>query len=335
MNFYEDYLKDFVDAVSDTVGEGGLARRLAEGDIPSFSEVLNFLLQNLFSESASYLGLLTVFIVVILFCALIRETGGKLHEPVDMAACAVVVVSIIRSGFLSGDILYEGIENISVFVKAFIPVFAALTALSGNITMSGLYGGFSLLAMELFSDINTAVVIPMMNVIMSSGIISFVSGGEKFAAVRKGIRKVVVAVLCGLTTLMLGIMSVNGFAAKGTDTLIYKTGKFVSGSAIPGIGSTISGGFDTVTAGFLAAKSLCGTAGIIIILFASAPYVMRLLMFVSVTWVSEFCADFFSCDTLKLVFEGFKDAGTLILSSYVFELLILTFGIALIMLVGG
>ncbi len=335
VNIYENYFEDFKNAVNNLPGAGDLAEKLLSGDVPDVAEILNFLSQNVLADLADYIRLLSVIMVIIIISSLVREVSGNLRTCVDFAGCATAVIYIIKSGIVSESMVFEGIEAVAVFVKAFIPIFAALCALSGNITLSCVYGGVSLLCMSFFSAVNTKLLVPLINMILSIGIISFVTGGDTFLRVGAVLKKLVIWALCGMSALMLGIMSLNGFAAHGTDTLLYKTGKMVSGSAIPGIGSTISGGFDTVSACFTAAGNLCGTAGIVIILFVVAPYIIRTCMLVGVMAVSAFASEFFSCKALSGTFTGFKDAGIVILSSYAFELLVLVFGIALIMLVGG
>ena len=72
--------------------------------------------------------------------------------------------------------------------------------------------------------------------------------------------KLIVVFQSILTSLILGIMGLNGFVSNGTDTLLGKTSKALMGSAIPGIGSTLSSGYETVSACFYAAKNLIGVA---------------------------------------------------------------------------
>lgn len=330
LNAADTYFEEFRELLRSIDYEGYFdAEKLLLGDFPSISEIFGSILNFVFSEANDYLNLLAFFTAVIIFSVLVREVNKDLEVPVNITATAVVLLMVLNSGYLSEEGLLRGTDTAAFFVKAFVPIFAAVTALCGNLTMSGVYGAAALFCIEIFTKINTDFLMPFINILVSIGAILGMGASDRFDAVSEFLKKAIIWIQCAMSGIILGIMSLNGFVAHGTDTLIFKAGKMVSGAAIPVIGSTISSGFDTVTACFSAASSVLGAAAMFVLVFLTAPLLLEILMFIAVVGVSELLCGFFDCGGAGKIFTSLKTAGILILSSYIFELLVLVIGIAL------
>ena len=327
MNMYEKILEDAV-SVGESSGLGTLVKRIIEGDMPSVYEVTDFLTGNLLTELSEHSDMFVSAIAIVLIAAFMGEISEKLRSITELVAA-------LKSNFFAAGDWMSGLDDISFFVKAFIPVFAAVSVLSGNITMSTVYGGGALLCMEIFSYINTLVITPCINLVLSFGIVSGTAGSDKPGRLITGFKKLLMYAMSGIATLILGLMSMNGFAAHGTDTLMYKTGKFVSGSAIPGIGNTISSSFETAEACFDAAGSIIGVSGMMILSVITAPYIIRAVVILTAMSVLSIFSEIMGMKKLSFMFDCIKTVCTLILASYSLELLVLVCGIALMLIVGG
>ena len=330
MNTADTYLEEFKNLIKNVDGY----EDIVNGKFPSVSEMLSMILSKFAAEFDVYLELFIFCVAVVLFSALVREVDEKITVPVGIAASAVVVVSIMRSGLISDETFFGGVTEISNFVKAFVPIFAVVTALSGDITLSGVYGGVALFCLEIFSKMNVEILMPVIHLLISVGVISGLSGGERTGNVSAAIKKMFIACQCALSSLMLTVLSLNGFAAHGTDTLMFKTGKMLTGAAVPVIGSTISGSYETLAACFEAASGIIGAGGMFVIFITVAPYVIRICLFILVMAGSEILSGFLSCKNTERVFAAFKNAGILVISSYAFEIIVLVAGISIMMVVG-
>ena len=65
----------------------------------------------------------------------------------------------------------------------------------------------------------------------------------------------------------------------------------------------------------------------------AAPLLLEILMFIMVVGISEVLCIFFDCEGVGKIFSVFKTSGVLILSSYIFELLVLVMGVALTLMI--
>lgn len=334
MNIYEKIIEDAV-SVGESSGFGTLVKRIIEGDMPSIYEVTDFLTGNLLTELSQYSDIFVSAIAIVLIAAFMSEISEKLRSITELVAALLIALVLLKSNFFAAGDWMSGLNEISVFVKAFIPIFAALSVLAGNITMSTVYGGGALLCMEIFSYINTLVITPCINLVLSFGIVSGTAGSDKPGRLITSFKKLLMYAMSGITTLILGVMSMNGFAAHGSDTLLYKTGKFVSGSAIPGIGSTISSSFETAEACFDAASSIIGVSGMMILSLIAIPYIIRAVVILAAMSVLSIFSEIMGMKKLSFMFDCIKTVCTLILSSYSLELLVLVCGIALMLIVGG
>ncbi|MDO4832338.1 MAG: hypothetical protein Q4A45_02895 [Clostridia bacterium] len=334
MNMYEKLLDD-ITLLGEKSGFGEVIKRIIEGEMPTLRDVLDYLTGNLLTEFSGYSDMFVSVVAILLIAAFIGEISEKMRGVSELVASLLMALTILKSNFFAGDYWMSGNGDISVFVKAFVPIFAAVCVLSGNLTLSTVYGAAALLCMEIFSFINNAVLVPCINIVLSYGIVSGTAGSEKSGRLLTGFKKLLMYVMSGLAALVLGLMSMNGFAAGGTDTLMYKTGKFLSGSAIPGIGSTVSSSFETAKACFDAAGSIIGVSGMLVITMIAAPYIIRAVVIVFAMSVLSILSDILNMKKITFLFESIKTVCTLIISSYALELLVLVSGIALMLVIGG
>ena len=145
MNAADAYFEEFRDLlISLDIEEIFDIDNLLAGGFPSPAEVMDKILQFFLLGAEDYLSLLAFFIAVIMFSVLIREVNEDLELPVNITAAAVIVLAVLNAGFFGDEGLLRGIDTVSVFVKAFVPIFAAVVALCGNLTMSGVYGAAAL-----------------------------------------------------------------------------------------------------------------------------------------------------------------------------------------------
>lgn len=326
--------KEYFDKLKEFANSYGLPEEIAEGQFPNIGEVADKAIEVISSEISIYVELFAFFATIIIFVAIVSQLSDSLVTFVNIAAGLIISLYVIKSEVFSPVNLLTGLSISAEFTELFVPIFATVTALSGKFTLSTLYGGASLLCIELFSKINTEIAIPVINATVSIGVFTGITGGDRFSAIFKFLRNTICFAEGALASLILGLMSLNGFAAKGTDTLLFKAGKLVSGSVVPVIGSAISGGYETVAACFTSASTLIGSAGIFIIIALSAKAILRAAVFTLCAGIAKFLADSLRCDGLAGLFSAFTAVGVLVLGSYAFELLVLTSGIALILVIG-
>ena len=316
----------YLESLKSIVSNYDFSLEVLNGNAPTFERIFNYLLNEFKELIQPSVELLMFCLGLLIVSTIIKEISPGASFPISVLSVSILGLFIFENKYfenLFNDNALTAIEN---FIQGFIPIFSVVTALSGKLSLSTLYGSFSLLSIEIFSKFNRVIIFPLIFISVILGLSSKAS---------KNMSKIVVGFQTLLTTLVLGIMGLNGFVSNGADTLAQKASKALMGSAIPGIGSTLSSGYETVSACFYAAKNLIGVAGIYAILTIISPLLIRCICIIIVFSITEFLSNVFLNDTLSNVFCSLKNACMLFLSSFVFECIILILGISTIILISN
>lgn len=318
----EKYIEDFRKVVS----EYDFSLEVLNGNPPTPKGIYNYLIGEFSELLKPSIELLLFCIAILIIATLIEEITPSARFPIGVLAVSILGLYITNNSYFNNLVSDKSLTIIESFIDSFVPIFAVVTALSGKVSLSALFGAMSVISIEIFSKFNKLIIFPMILISVLLGLSSKASSN---------LSKLIVVFQSVLTSLILGIMGLNGFVSNGADTLASKASKALMGSAIPGIGSTLSSGYETVSACFYAAKNLIGVAGVYAILSIITPLLIKCVCLIFVFAFLEILSTAFSNDTLSNVFCSLKSASVLFLSSFIFEGIILVLGISAIILISN
>ncbi len=188
-----------------------------------------------------------------------------------VAAIAAPVFSVISAGI-------GALQGCATFMTAFVPVFAVIVTATGaaatSLSMSGLLLG-ACQAVNLVADF---VIMPLMSGYLAISIASSVSPLIERAGIADGIKKICYWIMSLLTTVFLGILSIQTAVSASADTLSLKTAKFIIGSSVPIAGTALSEALTTVTASMGILKTTVGIYGVIACAVLFLPLLAELLL---------------------------------------------------------
>lgn len=188
-----------------------------------------------------------------------------------VAAIATPVFSVISAGI-------GALQGCATFMTAFIPVFAVIVTATGaaatSLSMSGLLLG-ACQAVNLIADF---VIMPLMSGYLAISIASSVSPLIERSGIADGIKKICYWTMSLLTTVFLGILSIQTAVNASADTLSLKTAKFIIGSSVPIAGTALSEALTTVTASMGILKTTVGIYGVIACAVLFLPLLTELLL---------------------------------------------------------
>ncbi len=188
-----------------------------------------------------------------------------------VAAISAPVFSVITAAI-------SALQGCATFMTAFVPVFAVIVTASGraatSISMSTLLLG-ACQAVNLVADF---IIMPLMSGYLAISIAASVSPLIEKSGIADGIKKICYWTMSLLTTVFLGILSIQTAVNASADTLSLKTAKFIIGSAVPIAGTALSEALTTVTASMGILKTTVGIYGVIACAVLFLPLVAELLM---------------------------------------------------------
>lgn len=215
------------------------------------------------------------------------------------AAAAVItpVFSVISAGTYA-------LKGCAAFMTAFVPVFAVIVSSSGaaatSISMSGLLLG-ACQAVNLIADF---VVMPLMGGYLAISLCSGVSPLVENSGIADGIKKLCYWTMSLLTTVFLGILSIQTAVNASADTLSLKTAKFIIGSAIPVAGTALSEALTTVTASMGMLKTTVGIYGVIACVALFLPLLAELFLWRITFNITAVLSDLLSVPKISVVLKS-------------------------------
>lgn len=245
--------------------------------------------------------------------------------------------SVLTAGLAASVILYrellpivneltESLLSLNRFFAGVSGVLGSLLLASGKVSTASIQAGGMGFTLSLLSVFSTPLMTALASAHFSVGIISSLEGG--YTSVAKGIRSAFFFILGIGSTLLVGILALQGFIAGATDTAALRAAKYAASGLIPIVGGTVSGALSTLLSGLSYAGGIIGGGAVAcIILMALSPLVLLILYRLSLSLVILFL-DFLP-DGVGGAFIGLRGAVDALLAVfsltaviYVLEILI-------------
>ena len=208
------------------------------------------------------------------------------------------------------DVLYTGLETVeaslerlSEFMISYIPIFSSITAVGGSVTSSGSYYAMTLIACQVIGVIASKVIMPFLSIILAISLVSAINPNLQFSGAAESIKKACQWILGGLTTLFVGLLSIQGMTGSAADSLVSRTAKFAASSFIPIIGGAVSEAYSTLYSSIGIIRTGVGTIGIIAILIIVLQPILTIVATKFVITIAQIISGIFNqrecCEFLK------------------------------------
>ncbi|SEN22895.1 stage III sporulation protein AE [Lihuaxuella thermophila] len=258
----------------------------------STKEVATAFLRYFFHE-VLYNGKLLGTIIVLTVFSMILQTLQTAFENNQVSKVAyaivfmVIIILAVDSFAVAVDAAKTAIGRMIDFMLALIPLLLTLLTTMGNIGSVTLFHPLIVFMIHVIGTFIYTFVFPLLFFATILSIVSSLSEKYKVNQLAGLLRKVSVAVLGGLLTIFLGVISVQGATSAVTDGITIRTAKYITGNFVPVIGRTISEAADTVVGASLLVKNTVGLAGVIILLMVCAFPALKIL---SLAFIYNFSA---------------------------------------------
>ena len=270
----EEYRQDIessLEGYTDTQTQNTLDEYEITADDPksvsniSVSEVLFNIYKRFRSALTEPLRMLGKLIAICTFCVIVSSVTQdsaltKLYET----ASILVMICVIY------DLLYDAISSVSsslddmkTFMVGYIPIFSSLLASGANISSAAGYYSVMFVLCEVIAFISSAVLLPLMSLMLSLSIIGSTGLDIDTSSVCQSVGNAVKWLLSALMTIFTGIISIKGIIGSSTDGIASKTARFAASSFIPLVGGAVSEAYSTIYGSLGVIKSGVGVLGIV------------------------------------------------------------------------
>ncbi len=231
-------------------------------------------------------------------------TLTKGFEPALYAAALAVCAIVSGDIWSSVSSAVNAIKGCSTFMLSFIPVFAALIALSGNAVTSASMSALLLGATELVSYISSFAVLPLMGGYLALSISTGVSPLLRSSGITDFIKRISIWVLSLCSTLFVGILGIQTTVNAAADNLAMRTAKFILGTSVPVAGAALSEAVSTISASVMLLRSSIGIYGVVALAAIFLPTLTELLLWRATLMITSSVASLFSLEKISGILKA-------------------------------
>lgn len=298
-----------------------------------FSHIIDFVK----SGGKTPLAVTISLIGIILISALISNnvSSSSALSAAVFATVAATAGIICLPIFSVIQTAVNSMKACTVFMTAFIPVFAVIVASSSAALTAVSSSATLLLATQGVNYITNFVIMPLMSGFLGVSIASNISPIIHESGIANGIRKIAFWIMSLISAVFIGVLSIQTAVNSAADNLTLKTAKFIIGSAIPMAGTVLSESLSTVTSSMSLLKSSVGIYGVVSLCVIFLPLVIELFLWRVGLIVSSAVADLFSVGKISLLFKSIDSMMSLLIGIILLTLAMFIISLGIIVSVGG
>lgn len=273
-DYLPDETKDFLYENGIDPENSGWVNSLTAENV--FKHIINFFKTGMKQPLLSGAAILAIILISAALGNM--ETMGGMAEVSLYATVLSAAAVIAVPAFSVIKVSVNAMQGCTVFMTAFVPVFAAILAAAGSAVTAASMSALLLGATQTVSYISNFAVVPLLSGYLAISLASSASPIIARSGIADGIKKLSFWIMSLLTTVFIGILSIQTAVNASADTLGLKTAKFIVGSSVPVAGAVLSEALTTVTASMGLLKSSIGVYGIIGCCACFLPLLAELLM---------------------------------------------------------
>lgn len=284
------------------------------------------------SKPLKLLGALLLIIVFTSVAVGVISSNSKLLNIltiISVLSCTAILFETISDCV---ETVSSTISNLSLFIASYVPIFSSIVATCGNASSGVSYYVLVLLLCEAITFVINYILIPFISFSMASSIVESINPNLSVNGFSKGLLSVAKWTLGLVTTVFIGVTSIQSIIGTSVDTVGVKAAKFAASSMIPVVGGAMSDAYSTMMGSLALIKSSVGVIGIVIILVTVLkPAVMVVCLKLSV-WFAGVIAAFFEQNRICSLLRGINSVLSILLGIVACFTLIFIISTAVVML---
>lgn len=292
----------------------------------SIQDKFRELLHELLDEPLRLLGTLMGMVVLCAVLGALRQsgTGSGMDEPFGVVAAASALVLLGEPVFGCVERTVQSLRECSLFVMSFAPVLSGILIAGGSPASAGAYNLMLYFVSQLLAELASKTLLPLLGVYLALCILSPLAPFLQVEQLTRAIHRLTCWGLGVLTTLFVGILSLQTVIGSGGDGILLKTSKFLVGSFVPVIGGTLSDAMGAARSCLHLMKGLVGSLGMAVAVLTFLPVLIEVTGWYLMLHTAAWAAQMLDCSRMSGVLRSVARAFSILLALVVcFGLLVL------------
>jgi stage III sporulation protein AE len=302
-------------------------------------DIFSYIWSEIKSKAGYPLRVFAALVAVVMLSSLVEALESTVADKkltrIYGVICVMVAVTVIslpvsETITTAASALGSG----GIFMAGYIPVFAGITASSGQITSAASYSVIVVFASNLAVTIATNYMIPILSVCMALGIIEAINPNFSLSGITAAIQKVTQTIISFAMVIFLGLLSTQSIIGASADTLGVKAAKFAASNFIPIVGSAVADAYTTVKASLGLLRGGVGFFGIAAIFVMIIPPLLEVGLMRLAFSAAEIACDLFGTTSIKVLLSNTVKILSLVFSILVCFSVMLIISTAVVMMIG-
>lgn len=232
---------------------------------------------------------------VIFLTAAFTAFGVSSRFEVAIYVAVLIISAIIGTNiWQSVEKAVNTIQSCSVFMTAFVPIFATILALSGKTVTAPAMSALLLGGSEAVSFVSSFVVLPIMGGYLSLSMASGVSPLVNNSNLVDGVKKLSIWIMSLAGSVFIGILSIQTAVNSAADGVSLRAAKFILGTSVPVAGGVLSEAVSTISASMGLLRSSIGVYGVVALIVMLFPILIEIILWRCVLMINISLAGLFS-----------------------------------------
>ena len=224
------------------------------------------------------------------------------------AVLSVPVLDCLRS-------ITEVTDGAAAFLTAYIPVMTGILLTAGRTASAASYNTLMFLGCEGAALLIRSVFLPVAGILLALGVTGSVTGDPRLQGVGKMIRRAAGWALGLVLILFIGLMTLQTSVSAAADTVTAKSAKYLLGSLIPVVGSSVSDAVMAPPGCIDLIRTSVGGFGILVIAAIFLLPMVRVLAWYCAFSIGSFLGELLGAKALRSLMDSFASGFGLLLSA--------------------
>lgn len=253
----------------------------------NIGDILNRAIKYFFKEVYLNLSIIIKIIVLVLLCALLQNLQSSFGKEgvgeIAFYSCYILIATLLIKNFLIVlNMGKEVIENMVIFMQAFVPTIFTLLITTGNITTSTILQPSIIFSIQVMSTLIKNLILPLILFYIVLAIINNISNKVQISKLADLIKNTGLWLMGIFLTIFIAILTIQSTVSSMADGIGTKTAKFAVSTFIPIVGKILSDAVDTVVGYSILLKNSISVVGMIVIVFICLVPVIKLFALIIV-----------------------------------------------------
>lgn len=230
------------------------------------------------------------------------KTSDIFGTVCSLAACGSITVPIASCITAAGKTL----ETLTVFMTAFVPIYAAILLTSGQMAAAVSFQSIVLYAVECLEWVSKDVIVPLMSISLAFALIGSMAPKMRLTAVGTTVSKAATWLLTTGMVLFSGLLSLRSLTGTAADTLGNRALRFSVANFVPVVGNTLGEAFDTIRGCVSLLRTTMGGFGMAVAAVTVLPTLAECIVWTACLSLCGMCARLFQLEAVSSLLDAAK-----------------------------